>query len=80
MRILHIDTGMVMRGGQELLLMTARGLRARGHEQTIACPPGSPLEKMATSEGFSVLPIGRSYGKATRTIRRLLRTRPHDIV
>lgn len=80
MRILHIDTGMVMRGGQELLLMTARGLRARGHEQTIACPPGSPLENMATAEGFSVLPIGRSYLKAARTIRHLLRTLPHNIV
>jgi glycosyltransferase involved in cell wall biosynthesis len=80
MRVLHIDTGMVMRGGQELLMMTARGLRARGREQTIACPPGSPLEKMATTEGFSVLPIGRSYLNAARTIRRLLRAQPHDIV
>ena len=80
MRILHIDTGTVMRGGQELLLMTARGLRLRGHEQTIACPPESPLEKMATAEGFSVLPIERSYLKAARTIRHLLRAQPHDIV
>jgi glycosyltransferase involved in cell wall biosynthesis len=80
MRILHIDTGMVMRGGQELLMMTARGLRARGHHQTIACPPGSPLEKMATAEGFSVLPIVRAYFSSARTIRNLLGTQPHDIV
>lgn len=80
MRILHIDTGMVMRGGQELLMMTARGLRARGHEQTIACPPGSPLEKMAKAEGFAVLRIERPYLKAARAIRHFLRAQPHDLV
>jgi len=85
MRILHIDTGSVMRGGQELLMMTARGLRARGllskgHAQAIACPPGSPLAAMAAAEGFSVLPIERPYFKAARTIRRFLRTQPHDLV
>jgi glycosyltransferase involved in cell wall biosynthesis len=80
MRILHIDTGMVMRGGQELLMMSVRGLRARGHSQTIACPPRSPLAAMATAEGFSVLPIERRYLKAARTIRRFLRAQPHDLV
>ena len=81
MRILHIDTGMVMRGGQELLMMTARGLRARGHEQTIACPPGSPLgQDGCRPKAFSVLPIERPYLKAVRTIRRVLRAQPHDIV
>jgi glycosyltransferase involved in cell wall biosynthesis len=80
MRILHIDTGTVMRGGQELLMMTARGLRARGHEQTIACPPGSPLDRMATAEGFRVLHIERPYRKASRVIRMLLRAQPHDLV
>ncbi len=80
MRILHIDTGTVMRGGQELLMMTARGLRSRGHQQTIACPPDSPLAKMAISEGFTVLPIERSYGSATRVIRRFLRAQPYELV
>ncbi|HEV2200170.1 MAG TPA: glycosyltransferase family 4 protein [Bryobacteraceae bacterium] len=80
MRILHIDTGSVMRGGQELLMMSARGLRATGHVQAIACPPGSPLAAMATAEGFSVLPIERPYFKAARPIRRFLRAQPHDLV
>ncbi len=80
MRILHIDTGNVMRGGQELLMMTARGLRARGHEQTIACPAGSPLDEMATAEGFRVLHIERPYKRASRVIRRLLHSEPHDLV
>lgn len=80
MKILHIDTGNVMRGGQELLMMTARGLRARGHEQTIACPAGSPLDKMATAEGFRGLHIERPYVKASGAIRRLLHNEPHDLV
>jgi glycosyltransferase involved in cell wall biosynthesis len=80
MRILHIDTGNVMRGGQELLLMTARGLRARGHEQTIACPAGSPLGKTATAEGFRVVHIERPYLRAAGVIRKLLRTEPCDLI
>ena len=80
MRILHIDTGAVMRGGQELLMMSARGLRKKGHAQTIACPPGSPLAAMAKAEGFSVLPIGWSYLAAARAIRRLLRAETYDLV
>jgi glycosyltransferase involved in cell wall biosynthesis len=80
MRILHIDTGMVMRGGQELLMMTARGLRTRGHEQTIACPPESPLERMAAAEGFPVLRIPRPYLNAAGAIRHFLRKHPHDLV
>src|SRR5665213_1351025 len=80
MRILHIDTGNVMRGGQELLMMTARGLRARNHEQIIACPAGSPLDKMAATEGFPVLQIERPYLKAARTIRRFLRAHPHQLI
>ena len=32
MRILHIDTGAVLRGGQEFLLLLAQGLRQRGHQ------------------------------------------------
>jgi glycosyltransferase involved in cell wall biosynthesis len=80
MRILHIDTGNVMRGGQELLMMTARGLRARNHEQTIACPRDSPLDKMGAAEGFPVLHIERPYLQAARTIRHFLRAHPYQLV
>ncbi len=36
--------------------MLARGLRARGHRQLIACRPGTPLAASARDEGFEVLP------------------------
>jgi hypothetical protein len=42
------------RGGQEILLVLARGLRRRGHEQTIVCPENSALSKAVRGEGFSV--------------------------
>ena len=76
MRILHIDTGLEMRGGQELLLLGARGLRKRGHEQIIACPRNSPLHKAATAEGYPTLPLpprDRYYLRSAVHIRRLQR-------
>jgi glycosyltransferase involved in cell wall biosynthesis len=83
MRILHIDTGLGMRGGQELLLLGARGLRARGHEQTIACPLNSPLQEAAEAEGYPILSLpGRDHyyaGSAFR-IRRFLRGHACEIV
>ena len=41
MKILHVDTGASMRGGQYQLLLLLRGLEARGHEQTLLA--GEPL-------------------------------------
>lgn len=35
MKILHVDTGLDLRGGQYQLLMLLRGLKAQGHEQTL---------------------------------------------
>ena len=80
MRILHIDTGMMMRGGQAQLMMLVRGLRDRGHEQTLARPPGSQLAKAASEEGFTTLDMSRGYWDACRTIRRFLRIHKQDIV
>ncbi|MGH9378683.1 MAG: glycosyltransferase family 4 protein [Terriglobia bacterium] len=52
LRILHLDTGNDMRGGQWQLLTLARGLRDKGHCQLIVCPPGSRLEESARREAF----------------------------
>jgi glycosyltransferase involved in cell wall biosynthesis len=43
MRILHIDTGREMRGGQWQVLRLLEGLRAAGVETTLACRKSSPL-------------------------------------
>jgi glycosyltransferase involved in cell wall biosynthesis len=83
MRILHIDTGLGMRGGQELLMLGARGLRARGHEQTIACPLNSPLQQAAAAEGYPILSLptrDRYYVGSAFRIRRFLRGHACEIV
>jgi glycosyltransferase involved in cell wall biosynthesis len=76
-KIAHIDTGKDFRGGQELLLSLARGLRRRGHHQLIVCPVGSPLAKRAAAEHFELAPIGAG---AITALRRRLSSEHFDIV
>ncbi|HEY6290476.1 MAG TPA: glycosyltransferase family 4 protein [Terriglobia bacterium] len=57
LRIVHLDTGRDLRGGQWQLLLLARGLGKRGYEQRIVCPEGSALEVRARAEGFVVLSL-----------------------
>ncbi|HEY3741673.1 MAG TPA: glycosyltransferase family 4 protein [Bryobacteraceae bacterium] len=79
MRILHIDTGTAMRGGQAQLMVVARGLRDRGHSQSIACPESSALAKAASEEGFPVVPLDREYWRGSQSIRQFLAKNPHDL-
>ena len=55
MRILHIDTGLEMRGGQWQVLHLLRGLRERGIK-THLMAAGALLEQ-ARGEGFDANPI-----------------------
>ena len=58
MRILHIDMGRSMRGGQWQVIHLMRGLRERGHDTSLLAREGSPLAKLAAGEGFTVKPAG----------------------
>lgn len=51
MRILHLDSGRQMRGGQWQVLYLAHGLRARGHEVKLLARRGGPLLAAAASGG-----------------------------
>jgi len=82
-KVMHIDTGEELRGGQRQLLLLARGLRERGHEQLVVCPEGSLLELRAPQEGFRVfsLPghdLAHAYGIVQ--LRQLLWTDPFRIL
>jgi glycosyltransferase involved in cell wall biosynthesis len=57
MRIVHIDTGRELRGGQRQLLRLALGLRGRAHEQLVVCPEGAALEERARGEGLRVFAL-----------------------
>ncbi len=58
MRILHIDTGAEMRGGQYQVLLLLKGLRDAGHDSVLLAPDGGALATAATSQGFPVYSIG----------------------
>lgn len=73
--IAHIDTGKDFRGGQDLLLSLARGLKQRGHRQLIVCPKGSPLAQRAADEAQETMRLG-----SIRTLRERLRDHRFDIV
>src|SRR6516162_6903054 len=80
---MHIDTGEELRGGQRQLLLLARGLRERGHEQLVVCPEGSLLEGRAREEGLRVftLPVhdpAHAYGIVQ--LRQLLWAEPFRIL
>src|SRR5579884_1485577 len=57
MRILHVDCGREMRGGQWQALYLIRGLRARGDEVRLLARAGSPLFERAVSEGIDARPF-----------------------
>jgi hypothetical protein len=58
MKILHLDSGREMRGGQWQALRLHRGLLARGHESLLLTRKGSPLGDIARQEGLPVGAIG----------------------
>lgn len=55
MRILHIDTGKEMGGGQYQVLLLLNGLRAAGHESILMAHEKGPLWAAAAIAGFPVL-------------------------
>ena len=57
MRVLQLDGGREMRGGQWQALFLLRGLPGCGVEATLLAPRGSPLAARAAREGIPVLPL-----------------------
>lgn len=57
MRILHVDSGREMRGGQWQVLYLLRGLRESGHEIRLLARPDGELLARARTEGFDAAPV-----------------------
>lgn len=53
MRVLHVDTGRAMRGGQWQVLRLVEGLAAQGHEPILLAPSNSPLLKAVSERALS---------------------------
>ncbi len=58
MRILHLDAGKEMRGGQWQALRLMEGLAAAGVESTLLARAGGPLFEAARQRGWRVEPAG----------------------
>lgn len=83
LRIVHLDTGKELRGGQQQLLLLARGLRRRGHEQLVVCPQGSALEARALAEDYHVFALPAhdpAHAHGILQLREQLRITPFEIL
>jgi len=72
---LHVDTARSWRGGQNQVLLTVLGLRARGHRTALVAHPRGELRRRA-SEGPDLIPIAASGEmdlKAAWQLSRVLR-------
>ena len=58
MRILHLDAGREMRGGQWQVLRLIEGLAAAGVESTLLARQDAPLFAAARKQGWRVEPLG----------------------
>jgi len=58
MRILHLDSGREMRGGQWQALRLMEGLRKEGVDCTLLAPEGAPLFQKARERGLDAGPLG----------------------
>ena len=80
MNVLHVDSAAGWRGGQNQVLLTAKGMAARGHRVWLACRSGGALEARARADGLDVhgLPLrgDLSLRAAVGLARLVRRTRP----
>jgi glycosyltransferase involved in cell wall biosynthesis len=85
--VVHVDTAATWRGGQNQVLLTARGMAARGVRTEIACRRGGELEVRARAAGLGVRPVpfrGDLWPPGTHRLRReprpvLLLHDPHAV-
>jgi Glycosyl transferases group 1/Glycosyltransferase Family 4 len=57
MKILHLDAGQEMRGGQWQALRLIEGLTAAGVQSKLLAPPSAPLFALASERGLPVAPL-----------------------
>ena len=72
MRILHLDTGREMRGGQWQVMRLIDGLAAAGVESTLLARAGAPLFTAARKRGWRV--------ESLSLTRAILMARRHDLI
>ena len=79
---IHIDTRSDWRGGQNQVLLTLRGLKARGHAVELLALDGGELGRRALDEGFHVhaIPANSVRWDGSTLLRKLMGAHRYDIV
>ena len=79
---LHIDTARTWRGGQNQVLLTASGLRARGHRVALVAHPDGELRKRlpADMELVPLAPRGEVDLPAAWRLSRVIRELQPDVI
>jgi L-malate glycosyltransferase len=83
MKVLHVDSSLGWRGGQNQVLLTAQGMAARGHAVTVVCRAGGSLERRAREAGLDALPVafsGDAWPQAAWSLARFARASRPNIV
>src|SRR5437868_3349799 len=83
MRILHIETGRVWRGGERQALWLAAELARREHVSVVAARAGEPLAQRVPAQGIELLPCAPAFEADPRgvlALRRYLRARSIEVV
>jgi glycosyltransferase involved in cell wall biosynthesis len=82
--VLHVDTAPTWRGGQNQVLLTARGMAGRGTATAVACRAGGELLARARAAGVAALPLpfrGDLWPPAILALARALRrVRPRALL
>ena len=81
--VFHVDGERGLRGGERQLLYLAAALKAKGHENVVACRRGGALAKEAKTQGFTVmeLPFAFEFDPVTAwAVARSSAKRPRAIV
>jgi glycosyltransferase involved in cell wall biosynthesis len=81
--VLHVDSARTWRGGQNQVLLTAAGMRERGHEVALACRPDGVLGARAAAESLAVRPVafrGDFWPPAVRSLARAVRELAPQVV
>ena len=79
---LHIDTATSWRGGQNQVLLTVLGLRARGHRAALVAHPSGELRRRA-AEGLDLVPLAPGHEldlKAAWRLSRVVQRLGPDVV
>lgn len=81
MKVLHVETGMHLYGGAQQVAFLLEGLRKRGIDNVLVCPPGAAIGGYCAGSNIPVIEIlcsgDADMGFAFRLRRCLSEQRPH---